>query len=65
MATNPLTDDTFFDATNIPDGYAIVNDTGNEQILLAAQPVIPEPLTMLSVLAGAGALAGYLRRRRS
>jgi hypothetical protein len=65
MATNPLTDDSFFDATNIPDGYAIVNDTGNEQILLAAQPVIPEPLTMLSVLAGAGALAGYLRRRRS
>jgi hypothetical protein len=27
--------------------------------------VIPEPLTVLSVLAGGGALAGYLRRRRA
>jgi hypothetical protein len=29
-----------------------------------AQQVIPEPVTLLAVLAGAGALGGYIRRRR-
>lgn len=31
----------------------------------APEPIIPEPLTVLSALMGVGALAGYIRRRRT
>jgi hypothetical protein len=32
--------------------------------ILAPEPIIPEPLTVLGVLAGIGGLGGYFRRRR-
>jgi hypothetical protein len=42
-------------------------DFNMDDVLVTGEPipqVIPEPLTMLGLLAGAGAVAGYVRRRR-
>jgi len=56
-ATNGATDDTFFNATNLPAGYSIVNDTANSQIKL-----VPEPAS--AVLLGLGGVLIAIRRRR-
>jgi hypothetical protein len=54
---DPSTGDTTFinDVSGLPSGYSMGGlDT-----------VVPEPLTMLAVFGGCGALGGYIRRRRT
>ncbi len=46
-------------------GYVVSYDYDNNDILLSTPGAIPEPLSALAVMLGAGALAGYLRRRRA
>jgi hypothetical protein len=47
-------------------GFGSYNDAASFDNITAAEPaaVIPEPVSALAVLLGAGALGGYLRRRR-
>ncbi|MCC5829765.1 MAG: autotransporter-associated beta strand repeat-containing protein, partial [Phycisphaeraceae bacterium] len=41
-ASNSLTDDTFFNALNIPTGYSFLNDTTSQQVLLVSgAPALP------------------------
>ncbi len=44
-------------------GYTV--DQEDRNVVLVAPAIIPEPVTLLAVFGGAGALAGYARRRRA
>ncbi len=72
---NALDDGTFFEQSYQPSEnlFALIND-GTQDFMIGVpldnpgppdDPTIPEPMTMLGGLMGCGAVARYLRRRRS
>jgi autotransporter-associated beta strand protein len=50
-AVNPLTDNTFFNATNTPLGYQFFNDMTTKQVFLQTVPE-PGPFALLGLLSG-------------
>ena len=64
FSANNLTIDVVHDSPNKIGKNAVIPEIGSTNPGSPVPGVVPEPVTMLAVIAGLGALGGYLRKRR-